>query len=51
MAGSGEVPAGQPTVRWYGMAPRLPFAASAFDRMVAAEVLEHIADDSALSPS
>ena len=45
MAAAGEVPPGARGDVVGGSALRLPFAGGAFDRVVAAEVLEHIDDD------
>jgi SAM-dependent methyltransferase len=45
MDGAGEVPAAAGLAGVRGDALRLPFADATFDRVVASEVLEHIADD------
>jgi len=45
MATAGEVEAGTCTGTVQGDATRLPFIGDAFDRIIAAEVLEHIDDD------
>ena len=45
MASNGEAPAGALAAAVNGDALRLPFPAGAFDRIIAAEVLEHIPDD------
>ena len=45
MADAGEVDAGSCAGTVQGDATRLPFTDGAFDRVIAAEVLEHIADD------
>ena len=47
MAHAGEVDASNCTGTVQGDATRLPFADGAFDRIIAAEVLEHIDDDGA----
>ncbi len=45
MAAAGEVPAGAGTRAVRGDATRMPFPDGSFDRVIAAEVLEHIPDD------
>lgn len=45
MGESGELPAAAVCVATRGDATRLPFATASFDRIIAAEVLEHIPDD------
>jgi SAM-dependent methyltransferase len=45
MAEAGEAPPGATAGSVQGSALRLPFAAGAFDRVIASEVLEHIVDD------
>lgn len=45
MAGAGEVPAGAAAAAVQGDGLHLPFPDGAFDRVIAAEVLEHIPDD------
>jgi SAM-dependent methyltransferase len=45
MAEAGEVPAGTTARTLHGDALHLPFDEGAFDRVIAAEVLEHIPDD------
>ncbi|HEY5351558.1 MAG TPA: class I SAM-dependent methyltransferase [Streptosporangiaceae bacterium] len=45
MAAAGEVPAGADARTVRGDATRMPFPDGAFDRVIAAEVLEHIPDD------
>lgn len=45
MSYAGEVPEGAAGVAVRGDARRLPFRTGAFDRVIAAEVLEHVAED------
>jgi SAM-dependent methyltransferase len=45
MSDAGEVPEGASGVGVLGDARRLPFRTGSFDRVIAAEVLEHIAED------
>jgi SAM-dependent methyltransferase len=45
MAGAGEVPAGAQARTVRGTAYDLPFADGTFDKVIAAEVLEHLPDD------
>ena len=45
MASAGEVPAGAAARAVRGDATRMPFPDASFDRVIAAEVLEHIPDD------
>ena len=47
MRAAGEIPAAATAAAVGADARRLPFADGAFDRIVAAEILEHIADDGA----
>ena len=47
MRGAGEVPPGALGAAVGADARRLPFAGGAFDRIIAAEILEHIVDDDA----
>ena len=51
MREAGEVPAGAEADLKQGDALDLPFPDGEFDRIIAAEVLEHIPDDSRRSPS
>jgi SAM-dependent methyltransferase len=47
MDGAGEVPRGAAAASAQASALALPFATGSFDRVIASEVLEHIADDGA----
>ena len=47
MSAAGEVPAGASGAACNGSALELPFADATFDRIIAAEVLEHVPDDRA----
>ncbi len=49
MRGSGEVPAGAAATAVGADARCLPFADGSFDRIIAAEILEHIGDDAAVT--